>query len=104
MHLDFPIGIAFKPLPGDYTAAGGAWQGDWKIDLADYARFAEISNFTRQKVFNGPNVECFDAHVLLSFDFDRDIDIDLKDFARFQRDFGTELVFDTLHEATPEPL
>ena len=90
-HLDFPRSIAFKPLQGDYTSVGGGFQGDWKIDLYDHSRFAGVSNFTLEPVFTGPGVECLDAHALLSFDFDRDTDIDLQDFARFQRDIGTDI-------------
>ncbi len=84
-------GIEFKPLPGDYASAGGAFNGDWVVDLDDFAKFAGVSPFSGEPVFTGPNVPGLDAHALLSFDFDRDNDIDLADFAAFQRAFGTSL-------------
>jgi hypothetical protein len=84
-----PHGMEFKPMPGDYASAGGAFNGDWTVDLKDFAKFTGISPFTDQPVLAGPGLACKDAHALLSFDFDRDGDLDLADFAAFQRVFGT---------------
>ncbi len=86
-----PHGIEFKPMPGDYASSGGAFGGDWQVDLNDFAKLTGVSPFTGQPVFTGPNVPGKDAHALLSFDFDRDNDLDLKDYAAFQRAFGTTL-------------
>jgi hypothetical protein len=84
-----PHGIEFKPMPGDYASAAGAFNGDWKVDLKDFAKFTGISPFTDQPVLAGPGLACKDAHARLSFDFDRDGDLDLADFAAFQCVFGT---------------
>jgi len=86
-----PNGIEFKPMPGDYASAGGAFQGDWQVGLDDLAKFTGVSPFTGEPVFGGPNVSCNDPHALLSFDQDRDGDLDLADFAAFQRVFGSSM-------------
>ena len=78
-----PHGIEFKPMLGDYASAGGAFNGDWQVDLADFEKL--------QGGFTGPGSLSMDPHRLLSFDADRDGDLDLEDFAAFQRRFGTSL-------------
>lgn len=90
-RLYIPHGIEFKPMPGDYASAGGAFNGDWVVDLNDFEKFLGNSPFSTEPVFTGPDVPGKDAHALLSFDFDRDNDIDLADFAAFQRAFGSSI-------------
>jgi len=75
-----PYGLAFKPMPGDYSSAGGAFAGDWTVNLADVEKFVPA--------FWGPGIRPSDPHALLSFDFDRDSDIDLADYAKLQCVFG----------------
>jgi hypothetical protein len=75
-----PSAIEFKPMPGDYASSGGAFGGDWRVDLGDAARFVPA--------LAGPGVTSSDPHCLLSFDADRGGGIDLADFAAFQRVFG----------------
>ncbi len=78
-----PFGMAFKPMPCDYASAGGAFGGDWTVDSNDFEKLVPS--------LQGPNACPTDAHALLSFDADRDGDIDLADFAAFQRSFGSSL-------------
>ena len=78
-----PFGMAFKPMPSDYASARGTFSGDWVVDLADGAKLAEN--------LLGPGLQPTNPHALLSFDNDRDGDMDLADFAAFQRAFGSSL-------------
>ena len=81
--LAAPHGIEFKPMPGDYASAGGAFGGNWEIDLDDAARLVPA--------LTGPGVTLSDPHSLLSFDAERDSDLDLADFAAFQCAFGATM-------------
>jgi hypothetical protein len=76
-------GIEFKPLPGDWGSSGSAFQGDWVVDEQDFARFAAALDGTAPTWTTAANLQ--------SFDFDHDNDLDLADFAAFQRAFGTSL-------------
>lgn len=78
-----PHGIEFKPMPGDYASAGGAFGGNWQVDLDDAARLVPA--------LTGPGVTSSDPHSLLSFDAERDGDLDLADFAAFQCAFGATM-------------
>ncbi len=78
-----PFGMVFKPMPGDYTSARGTFSGDWVVDLADCAKLA--ANML------GPGLRPTNPHALLSFDQDRDGDLDLKDYAAFQQLFGSSM-------------
>jgi len=78
-----PFGMAFKPMPCDYASARGTFSGDWVVDLADCEKLT--ANML------GPGLQPTNPHALLSFDNDRDGDIDLADFAAFQRAFGSSL-------------
>ena len=51
------------------------------MNLADVEKFVPA--------FWGPGIRPSDPHALLSFDFDRDSDIDLRDYAKLQCVFGT---------------
>ena len=76
-----PRGLEFKPLPGDF--GGELSGGDWDVDADDLVELAAR--------FTGPGVQTVDAHALVAFDSDRDGDLDLADYAAFQRAFGTSL-------------
>ncbi len=80
-ELHKPRGMEFKPLPGDF--GGELSGGDWDVDPDDFAEF--------EARFTGPGVQTIDAHALVAFDSDRDNDLDLADYAAFQRAFGTSL-------------
>jgi hypothetical protein len=81
--LFHPHGMEFKPMPGDYASVGGAFGGNWRIDLDDATKLATA--------LTGPGVLSHDPHSLLSFDANRDGDIDLMDCAAFQRLFGATI-------------
>jgi hypothetical protein len=76
-------GIEFKPLPGDWGSSGSAFQGDWVVDEQDFARFAAALDGSAPSWTTAANLQ--------SFDFDHDNNLDLADFAGFQRAFGTRL-------------
>lgn len=74
-----PEAMEFKPLPGDYASSGGAFQGDWVIDENDLAHFGNA--------FSGAGSLQINPHYRLSFDFDRDGDIDCDDWPAFRAAF-----------------
>ena len=77
--LKWPFALEFKPLPGDYASSGGAFQGDWLVDQNDFDHF--------QAAFTGDAIPSVNPHYLLSFDFDRDGDIDCDDWPAFAAAF-----------------
>ncbi len=74
-----PGGIEFKPLPGDFGSSGAAFQGDWVVDENDLARFVAA--------LVGSAPAWTTAANLLSFDQDRDNDVDCDDWPAFQAAF-----------------
>ncbi len=86
-QLSWPRGMEFKPLPGDY---GGKTAGaDWQVDLDDFGHFADAYSGPAAGVPYPASVN--PALALLAFDRDRDGDIDLADYAAFQRSFGDSM-------------
>ncbi len=76
-----PLGL---PVTNDGRPIGDS-SGNCVVDLADYSRM----NSSRCLRNGGPNV--FQGRTCtLFFDFDGDFDIDMEDFAGFQRSFGRQ--------------
>ncbi len=78
-QLNGPEAMEFKPLLGDYAGSGAAFQGDWVIDERDLTHFGSA--------FSGAGNVQINPHYRLSFDFDRDEDIDCDDWPAFQAAF-----------------
>ncbi len=77
-RLSEPWTLLFKPMQDDYACSGGAFEGDWLVDENDLDRFVTD--------FSGTGT-AFNPHALLSFDQDRDSDIDCDDWQTFQSAF-----------------
>ncbi|UCG17242.1 MAG: SUMF1/EgtB/PvdO family nonheme iron enzyme, partial [Phycisphaerales bacterium] len=75
---------------GTLLLGHGDYNGDGTVDLADYAEFPGCMAGPG----GGINTGCE------AFDFDMDNDVDLRDFAGFQRVFGT-IVIDTVAVGNP---
>ena len=74
-----PAWLRFKPLPGDYTGVGTAWQGNWVIDEYDRDRFITAIDGSAPLRDHPAN--------LLSFDMNRDGVVDCADWSAFAAAF-----------------
>jgi hypothetical protein len=77
--FDQPAGIEFKPLPGDFGMSGAAFQGDWVVNEIDLARFVAA--------LDGSAPAWTTAANLLSFDQERDGEVDCGDWPAFRAAF-----------------
>lgn len=87
LFANVPVrGGEFPPTP---TAANGDWDGDHAVDGDDHAAFVVCLDGPERRPapadpgFTTCEVDCYNA-----FDFDDDLDIDLMDFAAFQRKYN----------------
>ena len=71
----------------EWTEATGDWDNDGEVNLFDAARIPDCMNGPGQ--FPDPQqVTSCEVDCLNGFDFEADLDVDLGDFAAFQRTFG----------------